>query len=170
MSLIHNCVPKSPSQKLEDPLFHRTVIKMFKPLLKLKSSPGRQQLATSKVEARPSEALFFPYAQCTCDLANHSLFPPGWFEDLSHENGQTSSHLQECPQLLTLLRQTTRKRKKSLRGLSSYPVPEEERKKSKVYIRKGTARRQRKHAKRIRDVEARTEAMKAVKPALSPFA
>ena len=142
---------------------------MFKPLPKLKSLPGRQQPATSKVEARQSEALFFPYAQCTCDLADHSFFPPEWFEDLYHDNGQTSSHIQDCHQLGTFLPQTTRKGK-SPGGLASYPLPEKEREKSKVDMRKGTARRQRKEAQRIRDAEARTEAGKAVKPTLNPYA
>lgn len=127
---------------------------MPKPLSKLKSSPRRGQVATPRVEARQLETFFFPYAQCSCDLADDFFPHPEWFEDLYHENGVTSSHLQDCPQLGTLLPKVNRKRK-SPGDPASYLIPEEEEQSSKAGIRRETARRQLKEARRIQDAKAR---------------
>ena len=142
---------------------------MGKTLPWLKSSRRRLKATTATDEARHSEALFVPYAQCMCDLADHSFSSRERIEGLYHENGETSSHLPDCPQLRTSLTKTNRKRK-SLGGPTSYLVLEQEAEKSMPKIRKETARHKRKEVDRIRDAKARTETMKAVKPALSPYA
>ena len=156
-------MPTAPSRRFKKaPKFPLAAVAMPKPLSKLKSSPRRGQVATPRVEARQLETFFF--AQCPCDLADD----PDWFEDLYHENGETSSHLQDCPQLGTLLPKVNRKRK-SPGDLASYLIPEEEEQSSKAGIRREPARRQRKEAKRIQDAQAKAEAMRAVKPAFNPF-
>ena len=135
----------------------------------LESSPRRLKATTATNEARQSEALSFPYAQCLCDLVDHSI--PIWerVEGLYHETGETSGHLPDCPQLGALLNKANRKRKSPGRP-TSYLVLEQEAEKSMAEVHKKTARRKRKEAKRIGDAKARTESMKAVKQALSPYA
>lgn len=80
---------------------------------------------------------------------------------LLQEHRKTSSHLPNCAQLRTIPSKTTEKRK--YLDLEE----EEEFKKSEADIRKISARRQRKDAKRSRDAKASAEAMKMVDPAVA---
>ena len=97
------------------------------------------------------------------DMDNYhrgSSLPPERFVPLNHDNGKTSSHLPECPQLHTEDSKTS-KNASSHKTQASYPDVEEE-EKSKAYIRREYDRRQRKEARRNRDAEAKAEAKKAV--------
>ena len=87
--------------------------------------------------------------------------PPERFVPLNHDNGKTSSHLPECPQLHTENSKTSEKAG-SHKTQASY-LDDEEEEKSKAYIRKENARRQRKEARKIRDAKAKAEAIQAVK-------
>ena len=134
--------------------------------------PRRRQTATARVEAWQTEPLFHPYAHCLCDLTDYdggTPLPAASFVLLLHENGETSSHLPNCPHLRTARSKTSRKSKGPGRS-ASYPDLEEKGEKLKADIREGNARRQRKETKRSRDAEARAEAMKGAKPPFNSIA
>lgn len=137
------------------------VTAMSKSSLKHKGFPRRHRVVTARAGAiQPS---FDPYSQCTCDPVNlygGIPLPLEWLVPLYHENGTTSSHLPECPQLRTVQSKTSRKLI-SLGMPASYLGFEEgdERKKSKAAKRKG-----------VQDAETRAEAMKALEPIFNPYA
>lgn len=120
-------------------------------------------------------SVFNPYVQGMDDLADlpdyykGTPLPPEQFVRLHHDNGKTSEHLPECPQLHTARSETSGKPKNHNRQ-ASYTDLEEEAEKSKAYTRKGHARRQRKEARRIGEAEAKAEAMKAVRQASNRYA
>lgn len=133
------------------PRLHCATVAMFKPLLNLKGSSRRRQVAMARAEAR--QPIFNPYTPCTCDLA------------ISY-GGTTLS-----PQMLRTVRSKTSKRRKSPDRPTSYlGLRGKKREESKADTRRENAWRQRKEARRFRDLEARAGAMKAVNPARNPFA
>lgn len=172
-----------PSHKLrEDSRSHCTALTMSRPLQKPKSSARRHRVTTKAVAPTQFSPIFNAYAQCMCDLANSlwnpyvqstddlsemeilrrgSSLPPERFVPLSHDDGTTSSHLPECPQLHTEESKTSKKASSHKTQTSYLDVEEEE--KSKAYTRKENARRQRKEARKSRDAEAKAEAKKAGK-------
>lgn len=146
-------------------------VAMFKPLLNLKGSSRRRQVAMARAEAR--QPIFNPYTPCTCDLAisyGGNTCLRKWFVPLYHDTGRTSYHLLKCPQLRTVRSKTSKRRKSPGRPTSYLGLRGEKREKSKADTRRENARRQRKEARRFRDLEARAGAMKAVNPARNPFA
>ena len=151
-----------------------------------KSPRRRHRKATKTVEARQPKAIFFPYSQCMCDLANSiynpyvqskddlvdlenyysgAPLPPERFVPLIHDNGVITDHLPECPQLHTAYSKTsktkTSKKARSHGREAPYLDDEEEKEKAKARKQKKDARRQKKEAKRFRDAEAKVEARKA---------
>lgn len=142
---------------------------MPKSLSKPKCSPRRDQVAIPRVEARQFETSFFPYAHCSCDLVDHEFFPPEWFEDLYHENGVISSHLQDCPQLGFLVPKANRKREDP-DPLGTYLALTEEAQRPKAGMQRRiqeAARRERKEERRLQAAKAKAEALRDVKPAFN---
>lgn len=157
---------------------------------KAKGTARRRPVAKSLIEASQPEAIFFPYSQCMCDLANSiynpyvqsnddlvdldnyysgAPLPPERLIPLNHDNGVTSDHLPECPQLHIVYSKTSKKASRHGRQ-ASYPDSEEEKENFKAHIRKENARRQRKKTRRNQDAEAKAEARIAVKLASKPLA
>ncbi|CAF9921386.1 hypothetical protein IMSHALPRED_005172 [Imshaugia aleurites] len=144
---------------------------MGKTLPRPLSSPRRPKVTAARVEARQSEEIDLPYAQCMCDLETSyggTPLPPEWSARLYNSNVETTGHLPHCPQLRTVPSKMSRKHNNSDRP-ASYLDIEEEAGKLKADTRKKDARRQRKEAKRIRDAEARAEAMRSVKLPHDPY-
>ncbi|KAM0801063.1 hypothetical protein BDR22DRAFT_848931 [Usnea florida] len=115
-----------------------------------KKSPRRFKFKTVSFEDSESEEIYFPYAQCLCDL----------------DESVTQGHAPTCPQLHI-----------SPYHQAAYPEvegdaagPRGRRGKSESNKRKGTSRRQQKKEKRLRDIEARSEMLKAAKQATEPSA
>ena len=145
---------------------------MPKSLSKLKSSSRRDEVAIPRVEARQFEKPFFPYAHCSCDLADPKAFPPEWFEDLYHENGVISNHLQDCPQLGFLIPKANGKREDP-DPLGTYLALTEKDQRPKAGMQRRiqeASRHERKEARRLQAAKAKAEAIKDAKPAFSPYA
>ena len=145
---------------------------MGKALPRPLSSPRRPKVTAARVEARQSEEIDLPYAQCMCDLETSyggTPLPPEWSVRLYNSNVETTGHLPHCPQLRTVPSKMSRKHNNSDRP-ASYLDIEEEAEKLMADTRTKDARCQRKEAKRIRDAEARAEAMRSIKLPHDPYA
>ena len=114
-----------------------------------KKSSRRFKFKTASFEDSDSDEVYFPYAQCLCDL----------------DDSMTRGHAPRCPQLHI-----------SPYHRAAYPEvegdvagPRGRRGKSESNKRKATIRRQQKKEKRLRDIEARSEMLKAAKQATDPY-
>ena len=115
-----------------------------------KNAPRRSKVKTARFEKSESEEIYFPFAQCLCDL----------------EDSFTGGHAPTCPQLHL-----------SPYRLAAYPksegnaaVPRGRREKYEFDKRKGIIRRRQKENKRLRDIEARLKTLKAAQRADDPDA
>ena len=127
-----------------------------------KSAPRRSKVKSARFVDSASEEISLPYAQCLCDL------------DESND-GTILGHVPTCPQLRLVSSKPT-KNLKSPNSLAAYPefegdapAPRGRRGKYESDKRKGTIRRRQKEEKRLRDVEARIETLKAAKRAIDPY-
>ena len=118
-----------------------------------KNAPRRSKVKTASFEESESKGIYFPFAQCLCDLDDSDA-------------GKTLDHAPTCPQLHL-----------SPYHFPAYPEfegdaasPRERRGKDESNKRKGTIRRRQKEEKRLRDIEARLETLKAAKRATDPYA
>ena len=132
-----------------------------------KNAPRRSKAKTPRYEDNESEEIYFPYAQCLCDLYESD---DGTRLDL------TLGHVSTCPQLRLDSSKPT-KTFKSPSNLSVYPEFEGDAQPHKgrrrTYDsdkRKEIIRRRQKEERRLRDVEARLETLKAAQRPSDPYA
>ena len=115
-----------------------------------KNAPRRSKVKTAKFEDSESEWIYFPFAKCLCDL----------------DESFTAGHAPTCPQLH--LSPYHRVSYSEFEGDAA--VPRGRREKYEAHKRKKTIRRRQKEEKRLRDIEARLETLKAAKQATDPTA
>lgn len=132
-----------------------------------KNAPRRSKVKTPRFEDSESEEIYFPYAQCLCDLQD---------SDDGTRLSLTRGHVPTCPQLRLDSSKPT-KTLKSPNNLSVYPefegdaqAPKGRKRTYNSDKRKETIRRRQKEEKRLRDVEARLETLKAAQRAIDPYA
>lgn len=128
-----------------------------------KNAPRRSKVKTVRLRDSESEEIDFPYAHCLCDFDESG-------------DGMTRGHVSTCPQL----RLVSSKPTMSLQSLNSpvaypefevdAPAPKRRREKYVLDKRKETNRRRQREEKRLRDIEARLETLKAAKRVTDPYA
>ena len=113
-----------------------------------KKVPRRSKFKTASFEDSDSDEVYFPYAQCLCDL----------------DDSMTRGHAPTCPQLH--LSPYHRAAYPEVEGEAA--APRGRRGKYESDKRKRTIRRRQKEDKRLRDTDARLETLKATKRATEP--